>query len=183
MNGLEFVRIDCKRDEAWRWPCCWHTSLKTFYNLPPLCKHILSESAQSWNYYLTCRNTFLPHKMSSTCLHTKSLQSCPTLCNPMVCICTDSLSCPWDFLGKNTEVKVSVVKSLSRVRLLVTPWTAAYQAPPSIAFSRQEYWSAVPLLSPRGISLTKEYNSCLLCLCIGRRVLYHWATWEAQNEQ
>ena len=41
------------------------------------------------------------------------------------------------------------VKSLSRVRLLVTPWTAAYQAPPSMRFSRQEYWSGVPLPSLR----------------------------------
>ena len=45
-------------------------------------------------------------------------------------------------------------KSLSRVRLLATPWTAAYQAPPSTGFSRQEYWSAVPLPSCRG-----RYNS------------------------
>ena len=37
---------------------------------------------------------------------------------------------------------------LSRVRLLVTPWTAAYQAPPFMGFSRQEYWSGVPLPSP-----------------------------------
>ena len=40
------------------------------------------------------------------------------------------------------------MKSLGRVRLLVTPWTAAYQAPPSMGFSRQEYWSGVPLPSP-----------------------------------
>ena len=40
------------------------------------------------------------------------------------------------------------VKSLSRVPLLVTPWTAAYQAPLSMGFSRQEYWSGVPLSSP-----------------------------------
>ena len=40
------------------------------------------------------------------------------------------------------------VKSLSRVRLLVTPWTAAFQAPPSMGFSRQEYWSGMPLPSP-----------------------------------
>ena len=40
------------------------------------------------------------------------------------------------------------VKSLSRVRLLAIPWTAAYQAPPSMGFSRQEYWSGVPLASP-----------------------------------
>ena len=37
------------------------------------------------------------------------------------------------------------MKSLSRVRLFATPWTAAYQAPPSVGFSRQEYWSGVPL--------------------------------------
>ena len=63
---------------------------------------------------------------------------------------------PWDSPGKNTgvgchfllqcvEVKV---KSLSRVRLLATPWTAAYQAPLSMGFSRQEYWSGLPLPSP-----------------------------------
>ena len=42
----------------------------------------------------------------------------------------------------------SVVKSLSRVRLFTTPWTVDYQAPPSMGFSRQEYWSGVPLPSP-----------------------------------
>ena len=46
------------------------------------------------------------------------------------------------------------VKLLSPVRLFVTPWTAAYQAPPSMGFSRQEYWSGVPLPS---LSLEK-YN-------------------------
>ena len=45
------------------------------------------------------------------------------------------------------------VKSLSCVRLLVTPWTAAYQAPPSMGFSRQEDWTGVPLPSPES-SLT-----------------------------
>ena len=40
------------------------------------------------------------------------------------------------------------MKLLSRVRLFATPWTAAYQAPPSMGFSRQEYWSGVPLPSP-----------------------------------
>ena len=47
------------------------------------------------------------------------------------------------------KLKLKVkVKSLSRVRPSVTPWTAAYQAPPSMGFSRQEYWSGVPLPSP-----------------------------------
>ena len=43
------------------------------------------------------------------------------------------------------------VKSLSCVRLLMTPWTAAYQAPPSMGFSRQEYWSGLPFSSPGGL--------------------------------
>ena len=38
------------------------------------------------------------------------------------------------------------VKSLSRVQLFGTPWTAAYQAPPSTGFSRQEYWTGLPFL-------------------------------------
>ena len=42
----------------------------------------------------------------------------------------------------------SEVKSLSRVRLFVTPWTVAYQAPPSMGFSRQEYWNGLPFPSP-----------------------------------
>ena len=65
---------------------------------------------------------------------------------------------PWDSPGKNTGVGChsfssawnwkGKVKSLSRVQLLATPRTAAYQAPLSIGFSRQEYWSGMPLPSP-----------------------------------
>ena len=40
------------------------------------------------------------------------------------------------------------VKALSHVQLIVTPWAAAYQAPPSMGFSRQEYWNGLPLPSP-----------------------------------
>ena len=47
----------------------------------------------------------------------------------------------------NTWKRKVKMKSLSRVWLLATPWTAAYQAPPSMGFSRQEYWSGVPLPS------------------------------------
>ena len=53
---------------------------------------------------------------------------------------------PISFSREYWKQKVKV-KSLSRVRLLATPWTAAYQAPPSMGFSRQEYWSGVPLPS------------------------------------
>ena len=43
------------------------------------------------------------------------------------------------------------VKLLSHVRLFTTPWTAAYQAPRSMGFSRQEYWSGLPFPSPRDL--------------------------------
>ena len=48
----------------------------------------------------------------------------------------------------NKEAPWVKVKLLSRVRLFVTPWTVAYQAPPSMGFSRQEYWSGLPFPSP-----------------------------------
>ena len=50
------------------------------------------------------------------------------------------------------------MKSHSRVRLFVTPWTAAYQAPPSMGFSKQEYWSGVPLPSPEYTG--KHFQKC-----------------------
>ena len=55
------------------------------------------------------------------------------------------------------KVKSEVAQSLSCVRLLAIPWTAAYQAPLSVGFSRQEYWSGVPLPSPfeEAVSLKK----------------------------
>ena len=62
---------------------------------------------------------------------------------------------PWGSPGKNTGVGCLLllqcvkVKTLSYVQLLVTPWTAAYHASPSMGFSRQEYWSGLPLLSPQ----------------------------------
>ena len=54
-------------------------------------------------------------------------------------------------------------KSLSRVRLLATPWTAVYQAPPSMGFSRQEYWSGVPLPSPHALTIELILPCLLAC--------------------
>ena len=86
----------------------------------------------------------------------KSLQSCLTLCDPIDSSPPGS-SVPGNLQARTLEwVAVSFsnalkwkvkVKSLSRVWLLATPWTAAYQAPPSMGFSRQEYWSGLPLPS------------------------------------
>ena len=87
----------------------------------------------------------------------KSLQLCPTLCDPIdgsppgspVPGILKARTLEWVDISFSNAWKWKVkVKSLSRVRLFVTPWTAAYQAPPSMGFSMQEYWSGVPLPSP-----------------------------------
>ena len=89
--------------------------------------------------------------------HAKSLQSSPTLCDPIdgsppgspVPGILQARTLEWVAISFSHAWKWKVeVKSLSRVRLLATPWTAAPQAPPSMGFSRQEYWSGVPLPSP-----------------------------------
>ena len=60
--------------------------------------------------------------------------------------------------GKNLKLAIKVkVKSLSRVQLFATPWTVAYQAPPSMGFSRQECWSGLPFPSPEDLQ-TQESN-------------------------
>ena len=55
---------------------------------------------------------------------------------------------PFLYSSEDTLIGFSEVKSLSRVRLFVTPWTVAYQAPPFMGFSRQECWSGLPFPSP-----------------------------------
>ena len=84
----------------------------------------------------------------------KSLQSCPTLCNPIdgsppgfaIPGILQARTLEWVAISFSNTWKWKVkAKSLSRVWLFVTPWTAAHQAPPSMGFSRQEYWSRVPL--------------------------------------
>ena len=88
---------------------------------------------------------------------------------------------PWDSPGKNTGVvaisfssawkwKVKV-KSLSCVWLLATPWTVAYQAPPSMGFSRQEYWGGVPLPSPWLHDYSRPKKTIIF------KIHYLWLCW------
>ena len=95
----------------------------------------------------------------------KSLQSCPTLWDPRDGSPPDSpvlgilqaRTLEWVAISFSNAWKWKVkVKSFSHVRLFETPWTAAYQAPPSMGFFRQEYWSGVPLPSP---VLTRVYRT------------------------
>ena len=106
----------------------------------------------------------------------KSLQSCPTLCNPIdgsppgfpVPGILQARTLEWVAISFSNAWKWKVkVKSLSRVWLLATPWTAAYQAPLPMGFSRQEYWSGVPL------PYMQYTNYLLACLLL----LPWWASW------
>ena len=111
---------------------------------------------------LTCitnerHNAFLTPSHTLPAAAAKLLQLCPTLCNPIdgsppgsaVPGLLQARTLEWVATSFSNACKWKVKgKSLSRVRLSATPWTAAYQAPPSMGFSRQEYWSGVPLPSP-----------------------------------
>ena len=86
-----------------------------------------------------------------------SLQSCPTLCDPIngsppgssIPGILQARTLEWAAISFSSARKWKVkVKSLSRARLLAIPCPAASQAPPPMGFSRQEYWSGVPLPSP-----------------------------------
>ena len=61
-------------------------------------------------------------------------------------------------VGDCNSVSTAAAQSLSRVRLCATPWTAAYQAPPSMGFSRQEYWSGMPLPSMDNFKYIEIYK-------------------------
>ena len=101
----------------------------------------------------------------------KSLQSCPTVCDPRDgsppgspipgILQERTLECVAISCSSALKWKVKV-KSLSHVRLLATPWTEAYQAPPSMGFSRQEYWSGVPSPSPMTISRSIHFAEMAL---------------------
>ena len=120
------------------------------------------------------KNTERKHKTSFTCniskpqfsdfithitaaaAAAKSLQLCLTLCDPIdssppgspIPGILQARTLEWVAISFSNAWKWKVkVKSLCHVRLLATPWTAAYQAPPSMGFSRQEYWRGVPLPS------------------------------------
>ena len=106
----------------------------------------------------------------------KSLQSCPTLCDPIdggpagapVPGILQTRTLDWVAISFSNAWKWKVkVKSLSRVRLLETPWSAAHQAPLSMGFSRQEYWNGVPLPSPKDSTFFKFWLRWVLVTAYG----------------
>ena len=104
--------------------------------------------------------------------YAKSLQSCLTLCDPIdgsppgspIPGIVQARTLEWVAISFFNAWKWKVKgKSLSHVWLLATPWTAAYQAPPSMGFSRQEYWSGVPFPSPIPSLLLPNYWGARYC--------------------
>ena len=111
----------------------------------------------------------------------KLLQLCPTLCDPIdgspqgsdVPVILQARGLEWVAISFSNAWTWKVkVKSLSRVWLFATPWTAAYQAPPSMGFSRQEYWSGLPLPSPA--SIWEECNCAVVWTLFGIGFLWDW---------
>ena len=123
--------------------------------VPNKCKHYYSTSStyERSSCKLLKMQMCVPSVSAAAAAAAKSLQSCPTLCDP-----TDSSppgsavpgilqarTLEWVAISFSIAWKWKVkAKLLSLVRLVATPWTAAYQAPPSMGFSRQDYWSGLP---------------------------------------
>ena len=130
------------RSQERHWHCCAQQLLI-------LClRHNNVQSCDFWPYVTT-------DVSSAAAAAAKSLQSCLTLCDPIdssppgspVPGILHATTLEWVAISFSNAGKWKVkVKLLSRARLLVTPWIAAHQAPLSMGFSRQEYWSGVPWL-------------------------------------
>ena len=118
----------------------------------------------------------------------KSLQLCPTLCNPIdssppgspVPGILQARILEWVAISFSNAWKWKrKVKLLSHVQFLATPWTVAHRAPPSMGFSRQEYWSGVPLPSPlKRLNPSHFFHQCgktIVSIWVDSTVLW-WLT-------
>ena len=134
-----------------------HIHIPSLLSLPPACPHPTPLGHHRAQAGLPVLEQ-LP--LSAAAAAAKSLQSCPTLCDPIdgsppgypVPGILQTRTLEWVAISFSNAWKWKVkAKSLSRVWILATSWTAAFQGPPSMGFSRQEYWSGVPLPSPASL--------------------------------
>ena len=153
----------CKESRLFRWgmeapfplPIFWPMHL--FYLLvTELCPFIINWESGKKNVSVSYSSKL--NKPAAAAAAANLLQSCPTLCDSIdgsppgspVPGILQARTLEWVAISFSNAWKWKVkMRSLSRVRFLATPWTAAYQAPPSMGFSRQEYWTGVPLPSPK----------------------------------
>ena len=146
----------------------------------------MSSTIMLLNTFFTISTLFSPSGTPAAAA--KLFQSCPTLCDLIDDIPPGSLvpgilqarTLEWVAISFSNAWKWKVkVRSLSRVWLLATAWTVALQAPPSMGFFRQEYWSGVPFPSPiTGIliylMLHKDPLNCFLFVCFSFGALIDW---------
>ena len=132
------------------WACIWLYSRASTHQYSIKIWFLYHFNSVGWNFILY---PFFCASHGTAAAAAKLLQSCPTLCDPIdgsppgspVLGILQARTLEWVAISFSNAWKWKVkVKSLSHVRLLVTPWTAAYKAPLSMGFSRQEYWSGVP---------------------------------------
>ena len=150
VEGAEWLPSKGSRRVTWQGtvmktsPARWSRSTSTVMS----CSAV-STIDMMWSSY--------PQPHSAAAAAAKSLQSCPTLCDPRdgspsgstVPGILQARTLEWVAISFSNAWKQKLkVKLLSRVRLCASPWTAAYQAPLSMEFSRQEYWSGLPFPSP-----------------------------------
>ena len=155
----------------------------TYFIAGDICLLILNQ--RIFNDILLYNICFLKSISASKLMlcYAKSLQSCPTLCDPIdssqpgspIPGILQARTLEWVAISFSNAWKWKVkVKSLSRVRPSTTPWTAAYQAPPSMGFSRQEYWSGVPLPSLRDLGLVSVIGLTNSKLLLKLKILNTW---------
>ena len=156
-NPLQYFCLENPMDSGWQ-SMVWKKS-DTTEQLNNRLLFLKKKIYQDFNFKSTWKNMSLnpPSRLKPPAAAAKSLQSCPTLCDPRDGS-PQGAPIPWILQARTLEwVAISFsnawkwkvkVKSLSRVRLLATPCTAAYQAPLPMGFSRQEYWSGLPLPCP-----------------------------------
>ena len=134
---------------------------------------------------LECWNSVGLFSSPAAAAAAKSLQSCPTLCDPIdgsppgspVPGILQARTLEWVAISFSNAWKWKVkMKSPSRVRLLATPWTAVHQAPSSMGFSRQEYWSGVqfPLLDDHNYSHDLPHSSLGFQTCASGLLVFFW---------
>ena len=117
-------------------------------------KALITEKKYLWTWITSIRRQFMFHTIAAAAAAAKSLQLCPTLCDPIngsppgspIPGILQARTLEWVATSFSSAWKWKVkVKSLSHVRLLATPWIVSHLALLSMGFSRQEYWREVPL--------------------------------------
>ena len=153
-------------------------SLICHVNISSTC-YIVNFLSLTQNYSSPSIPTLTATMVYLTAAAAKSLKSCLTLCDPIdgsppgsvVPRILQARTLEWVAISFSNAWKWKVkVKSLSPAQLFTTPWTAAYQAPLSMGFSRQEYWSELPSPSPVIVLLQRFYKNA-----------YRWLAFMLQN--